>query len=47
MQFRDLKTQYHHLKKEIDEAVLAVLESSAFIMGKPVGTLEKKLAEFA
>lgn len=47
MQFRDLKTQYHHLKKEIDEGILAVLESSAFIMGKPVKELEAKLAEFA
>lgn len=47
MQFRDLKTQYHHLKKEIDEGVLNVLESSAFIMGKPVGELENSLSEFA
>ena len=47
MQFRDLKTQYHHLKKEIDEGIQAVLESSAFIMGKPVKELETKLAEFA
>jgi UDP-2-acetamido-2-deoxy-ribo-hexuluronate aminotransferase len=32
----DLKTQYHKLKKEIDAAVIGVLESSAFINGKPV-----------
>lgn len=32
----DLKTQYHKIKKEIDAAVIDVLESSAFINGKPV-----------
>jgi len=32
----DLKTQYQKLKPEIDKAVIDVLESSAFINGKPV-----------
>jgi len=32
----DLKTQYHKIKDEIDKAVIDVLESSAFINGKPV-----------
>lgn len=46
MQFRDLKAQYQALKPEIDEGIRAVMESSAFIMGKPVGELEEKLAEY-
>jgi dTDP-4-amino-4,6-dideoxygalactose transaminase len=32
----DLKTQYQKIKTEIDKAVIDVLESSAFINGKPV-----------
>ena len=31
-----LKTQYHKIKAEVDNAVLDVMESSAFINGKPV-----------
>lgn len=46
MQFRDLKAQYQALKPEIDEGIQAVIESSAFILGKPVAELEKKLAEY-
>lgn len=46
MQFRDLKAQYQALKPEIDTAIEAVIESSAFILGKPVTELEKKLAEY-
>ncbi|WP_153800427.1 DegT/DnrJ/EryC1/StrS family aminotransferase [Foetidibacter luteolus] len=36
IQMVDLKSQYHKIKREIDNAVLDVLESSAFINGKPV-----------
>ncbi|HWB27787.1 MAG TPA: DegT/DnrJ/EryC1/StrS family aminotransferase [Chitinophagaceae bacterium] len=36
IQMVDLKTQYHKIKPEIDKAVIDVLESSAFINGKPV-----------
>lgn len=32
----DLKSQYHKIKTEVDKAVLDVLESSAYINGKPV-----------
>ncbi len=46
MQFRDLKAQYQALKPEIDEGIQAVIESSAFILGKPVTELENKLAEY-
>ncbi|MEE1280402.1 MAG: DegT/DnrJ/EryC1/StrS family aminotransferase [Oscillospiraceae bacterium] len=46
MQFRDLKAQYQHLKAEIDKGISEVLESSAFILGKPVTELENRLAEY-
>lgn len=46
MQFRDLKAQYEALKPEIDAGIQAVIESSAFILGKPVTELEKTLAEY-
>lgn len=46
MQFRDLKAQYQVLKPEIDAGIEAVINSSAFILGKPVTELEGKLAEY-
>ena len=46
MEFRDLNKQYQVLKKEIDAAMIAVAESGAFIMGKPVKELEAELAEY-
>lgn len=44
--FADLKSQYSAYKKEIDEAVLNVMESSMFIMGAEVEKLEKSLASY-
>ncbi len=46
MQFRDLKAQYQALKPEIDAAIQEVIESTAFILGRPVAELEKRLAEY-
>lgn len=46
MQFRDLKAQYQALKTEIDAGIEAVIDSSLFILGKPVTELENKLAEY-
>ena len=46
MQFRDLKAQYQALKTEIDAGIQAVIDSSAFILGKPVAELEDKLAAY-
>ena len=46
MQFRDLGAQYRALKMEIDESIRDVINSSAFILGKPVDDLEGKLAEY-
>jgi len=42
--FVDLKMQYVSIKPEIDRAVFAVLESSAFILGKYVEDFEKEFA---
>lgn len=46
MQFRDLHRQYEAMKAEIDEAMLNVAASGAFIMGPQVAELEQQLAEY-
>ncbi len=46
IQMVDLKRQYHHIKSEIDKAVLDVLESSAFINGKPVQDFAASLGRY-
>jgi UDP-2-acetamido-2-deoxy-ribo-hexuluronate aminotransferase len=46
IQMVDLKTQYHKIKSEIDTAVIDVLESSAFINGKPVQQFAEDLAAY-
>lgn len=47
MQFRDLHAQYEALKPEIDAGIQAVIESTGFILGKPVAELEEQLAAYA
>src|SRR3954469_15719916 len=46
IQMVDLKTQYQKIKTEIDKAVIDVLESSAFINGKPVQEFASALASY-
>jgi UDP-2-acetamido-2-deoxy-ribo-hexuluronate aminotransferase len=46
IQMVDLKRQYHKIKTEVDEAVLNVLESSAFINGKPVQEFASNLSSY-
>ena len=46
MQFRDLKKQYDILKPEIDKGIQEVINSTSFILGKPVIELEDKLADY-
>lgn len=46
MEFRDLKKQYQVLKSDIDQAMVDVATSGAYIMGSPVKELEKELAEY-
>ena len=46
MEFRDLKKQYQVLKYEIDKGVTDAMASGAYILGKPVGELEEKLATY-
>lgn len=43
--FLDLKTQYRSIKKEIDDAVLNVLDSSSFVLGKNVSNFENAFAQ--
>lgn len=46
MEFRDLKKQYQVLKSDIDQAMVNVATSGAYIMGGAVKELEKELAEY-
>ncbi len=46
IQMVDLKTQYQKIKPEIDAAVIDVLESSAFINGKPVQDFADALSTY-
>lgn len=42
--FVDLKLQYHSLKKEIDSAVLSVIENTNFVGGEPLTSFENNFA---
>lgn len=46
IQMVDTKTQYHKIKPEVDKAVIDVLESSAFINGKPVHDFAANLSAY-
>lgn len=46
MQFRDLTYQYQVLKNDIDRALLSVVASGAYIMGREVKELEEELARY-
>lgn len=46
MQFRDLKKQYAVLKDEMDQAILDVVASSAYVMGPKVKEMEQAFAEY-
>lgn len=44
--FVNLKEEYHQIKPEIDKAVLDVIESGSFIMGKYVSEFEKNIGAY-
>ena len=46
MKFRDLPSQYMHLKEQIDGAVTGVMEKGDFIQGANVKELEQKLSQY-
>ena len=46
MDFIDLKTQYKKYKKDIDESIQRVLDSSQYVMGREIREVEAALAEF-
>lgn len=45
--FVDLKAQYLSIKQEIDSAVLALLESTQYVLGKEVAAFEELFADYA
>ncbi|MCO5236561.1 MAG: DegT/DnrJ/EryC1/StrS family aminotransferase [Chitinophagaceae bacterium] len=46
LQMVDLKQQYEHIKKDVDQALHEVLDSCAFINGKPVQDFANSLAGY-
>jgi len=46
IQMVDLKQQYQHIKEDIDKGIHAVLDSSAYINGKPVQEFADNLAAY-
>ena len=46
MEFIDLKSQYQHLKTEIDAGIQRVLDHGQYILGPEVAELEEKLAAY-
>ena len=46
IQMVDTKSQYLKIKKEVDEAVLQVMESSSFINGPAVSSFSKSLSDY-
>ena len=46
IQMVDLKKQYQKIKPEVDKAVMGVIESAAFINGKPVQDFAQNLAKY-
>ena len=46
IQMVDLKKQYQHIKEDIDKGIHAVLDSSAYINGKPVQDFADSLASY-
>jgi dTDP-4-amino-4,6-dideoxygalactose transaminase len=46
IQMVDTKTQYQHIKQQVDQAVLQVMESSAFINGQPVKDFANHLSAY-
>src|SRR5690606_10668579 len=46
IQMVDLKSQYHRIKEEIDQALLAAVEEGAYINGPAVGQFREQLKIF-
>jgi UDP-2-acetamido-2-deoxy-ribo-hexuluronate aminotransferase len=46
IQMVDTKTQYQKIKAEVDKAVIDVMDSTAFINGKPVHEFAESLSEY-
>ena len=46
IQMVDLHTQYQHIKHEVDAAMMEVMESAAYINGKPVSAFADELSSY-
>ncbi len=46
IQMVDLKNQYLKIKKEVDQSILDVIQSTRFIKGPPVSKFEEKLSNY-
>lgn len=46
MQFVDLRTQYLHIKDQVDQAIQEVIDTTSFIKGKQVHQFEESLANY-
>ena len=46
IQMVDTRTQYHKIKPQVDKAVIDVMESTAFINGKPVQEFSANLSSY-
>jgi len=46
IQLVDLRAQYDSIRAEIDPAVAHIIETTSFIMGKPVDTFEREFATY-
>ncbi len=46
IQMVDLRNQYNQIRREIDDAIREVIESTAFIKGPQVGAFEQNLAKY-
>ena len=46
IQMVDLKNQYQEIKEEIDQSILSVIDSTAFIKGPEVTLFQNELQEY-
>ena len=46
IQLVDLRSQYHEIKEEVDQAILEIMDNSAFIGGSHVKGLAKELEDY-
>ncbi|MBS1833710.1 MAG: DegT/DnrJ/EryC1/StrS family aminotransferase [Acidobacteria bacterium] len=43
----DLKAQYAHIREEVTEAITRICDGQTFVLGEPVATFERQIAEYS